>query len=100
MLAAYPYLEREDILEALTYAAWRPRRKNFRWPRDQSPDRHESDAAVGGGFYIGWLEITDSVLTGTRISRFSGIWRAHGSITMPFIRTCCLGWLMANPGLY
>ena len=23
VLAAYPYLEREDILEALSYAAWR-----------------------------------------------------------------------------
>lgn len=23
VLAAYPYLEREDVLEALTYAAWR-----------------------------------------------------------------------------
>jgi uncharacterized protein (DUF433 family) len=23
VLAAYPYIEREDVLQALTYAAWR-----------------------------------------------------------------------------
>lgn len=28
VLADYPYLEREDILEALTYAAWRAEERN------------------------------------------------------------------------
>ncbi len=29
VLAAYPYIEREDVLEALTYAAWRAEEKEF-----------------------------------------------------------------------
>ena len=29
MLAAYPYIEREDILQALTYAAWRSEEKDL-----------------------------------------------------------------------
>lgn len=29
VLAAYPYIEREDILQALTYAAWRSEEKDF-----------------------------------------------------------------------
>ncbi len=29
VLAAYPYIEREDILQALTYAAWRSEGKNL-----------------------------------------------------------------------
>lgn len=29
VLAAYPYLEREDVLEALTYAAWRAEEKEL-----------------------------------------------------------------------
>ena len=29
VLAAYPYIEREDILQALTYAAWRSEEKNL-----------------------------------------------------------------------
>ena len=28
-LAAYPYIEREDILQALTYAAWRSEEKDL-----------------------------------------------------------------------
>ena len=29
VLAAYPYLEREDVLEALSYAAWRAEEKEI-----------------------------------------------------------------------
>jgi uncharacterized protein (DUF433 family) len=29
VLAAYPYIEREDILQALTYAAWRSEEKEL-----------------------------------------------------------------------
>jgi uncharacterized protein (DUF433 family) len=29
VLAAYPYIEREDVLEALTYAAWRAKEKEL-----------------------------------------------------------------------
>ncbi|MDY6986726.1 MAG: DUF433 domain-containing protein [Thermodesulfobacteriota bacterium] len=29
VLAAYPYLEREDVLEALSYAAWRVEEKEL-----------------------------------------------------------------------
>ena len=29
VLAAYPYIEREDILQALTYAAWRSEEKDL-----------------------------------------------------------------------
>ena len=29
VLAAYPYLEREDIMEALAYAAWRAEEKDL-----------------------------------------------------------------------
>ena len=29
VLAAYPYIEREDVLEALTYAAWRSEEKEL-----------------------------------------------------------------------
>jgi len=29
VLAAYPYIEREDVLEALTYAAWRAEEKEL-----------------------------------------------------------------------
>jgi uncharacterized protein (DUF433 family) len=29
VLAAYPYLQKEDILEALKYAAWRAEEKEF-----------------------------------------------------------------------
>lgn len=29
VLAAYPYIERQDVLEALTYAAWRAQEKEL-----------------------------------------------------------------------
>ncbi|MFA5913770.1 MAG: DUF433 domain-containing protein [Burkholderiales bacterium] len=29
VLAAYPYIEREDVLEALSYAAWRSEEKEL-----------------------------------------------------------------------
>ncbi len=29
VLAAYPYIDREDILQALTYAAWRSEEKDL-----------------------------------------------------------------------
>ena len=29
VLAAYPYIEREDVLEALSYAAWRAEEKEL-----------------------------------------------------------------------
>lgn len=29
VLAAYPYIERQDVLEALTYAAWRSEEKEL-----------------------------------------------------------------------
>jgi uncharacterized protein (DUF433 family) len=29
VLAAYPYIERQDVLEALTYAAWRAEEKEL-----------------------------------------------------------------------
>jgi uncharacterized protein (DUF433 family) len=29
VLAAYPYIERDDVLEALTYAAWRAEEKEL-----------------------------------------------------------------------
>lgn len=29
VLAAYPYIEREDVLQALTYAAWRSEEKDM-----------------------------------------------------------------------
>lgn len=29
VLASYPYLEREDVLQALTYAAWRSEEKDL-----------------------------------------------------------------------
>jgi len=29
VLAAYPYIEKEDVLEALTYAAWRAEEKEL-----------------------------------------------------------------------
>ncbi len=29
VLAAYPYLQKEDVLEALKYAAWRAEEKEF-----------------------------------------------------------------------
>lgn len=29
VLEAYPYLEREDVLEAITYAAWRAEEKDL-----------------------------------------------------------------------
>ena len=29
VLAAYPYIERQDLLEALTYAAWRAEEKEL-----------------------------------------------------------------------
>ena len=29
ILAAYPYLEREDIMEALSYAAWRAEKRDI-----------------------------------------------------------------------
>ena len=29
VLAAYPYIEREDVLQALTYAAWRSEEKDL-----------------------------------------------------------------------
>ncbi len=29
VLAAYPYIERQDVLEALTYAAWRAEDKEL-----------------------------------------------------------------------
>lgn len=32
VLAAYPYVEREDILEALEYAAWRAEEKELLLP--------------------------------------------------------------------
>ena len=31
LLAEYPYLEREDILRALRYAAWRAEERSCRW---------------------------------------------------------------------
>jgi uncharacterized protein (DUF433 family) len=31
LLAEYPYLEREDILQALRYAAWRAEEHKDRW---------------------------------------------------------------------
>ena len=30
VLAAYPYIEREDVLEALSYAAWRAEERELR----------------------------------------------------------------------
>ena len=32
LLADYPYLEREDVLEALRYAAWRAREREIELP--------------------------------------------------------------------
>jgi uncharacterized protein (DUF433 family) len=32
ILAAYPYLEREDIVQALTYAAWRAEERELTLP--------------------------------------------------------------------
>ena len=29
VLASYPYIEREDVLQALTYAAWRSEEKDL-----------------------------------------------------------------------
>jgi uncharacterized protein (DUF433 family) len=33
VLAAYPYLEREDVLQALTYAAWRAEERDIELQR-------------------------------------------------------------------
>ncbi|MGZ8300278.1 MAG: DUF433 domain-containing protein [Rhodoplanes sp.] len=56
LLADYPYLEREDILEALRYAAWRAQEREIELPlADEATRRHESfpglgDFSVGSGF--------------------------------------------------
>jgi uncharacterized protein (DUF433 family) len=46
LLAAYPYLEREDILQALRYAAWRAEEREVTRARD-SRRRHEFVARLG-----------------------------------------------------
>ena len=43
VLEAYPYLEREDILEALSYAAWRPHSPN-------DPRARHFDNFFAGGY--------------------------------------------------
>jgi hypothetical protein len=49
LLADYPYLEREDILQALRYAAWLwPKGENLSCPGREAADRYESVAALGG----------------------------------------------------
>jgi len=39
ILQAYPYLEEEDIRQALAYAAWGQRRSNFRSPSHEKTHR-------------------------------------------------------------
>jgi uncharacterized protein (DUF433 family) len=36
VLAGFPYLEREDILQALRYAAWRAEEPKWCWPTDEN----------------------------------------------------------------
>lgn len=35
ILADYPYLEREDIMQALRYAAWRSEEREVVWPEHE-----------------------------------------------------------------
>jgi|GEM_PF-6393076 len=46
VLADYPSLERKDILEALSYAAWSAEERDCRWPCNENLDRHEFAAPV------------------------------------------------------
>ncbi|MEK6801174.1 MAG: DUF433 domain-containing protein [Nitrospirota bacterium] len=39
VLAAYPYIEREDVLQALTYAAWRSEEKDLPLVLAREPKR-------------------------------------------------------------
>lgn len=42
ILAEYPYLERNDVTEAFSYAAWRSEeRENLRWRPDETVARFE-----------------------------------------------------------
>ena len=47
ILAAYPYLEPEDIDQALAYAAWRLERSQSPFERVADPCRHEPVAGLG-----------------------------------------------------
>ncbi len=47
ILADYPYLEREDILQALRYAAWRAESAKSCWPMHERIGRYEPVAALG-----------------------------------------------------
>jgi len=47
ILNAYPYLEAEDVRQALVYAAWRVEEREVFLHEDQGSDRHESVARLG-----------------------------------------------------
>ncbi len=47
LLAEYPYLEREDILQALRYAAWRAEDVMSCWPTREASRRYETITALG-----------------------------------------------------
>ena len=47
VLADYPYLEREDILEALAYAAWRAEERESLWPCHENRGRYEFATSLG-----------------------------------------------------
>ena len=38
LLSDYPYLEREDIMQALRYAAWRSEEREVTWPLHEAAD--------------------------------------------------------------
>ena len=47
VLADYPYLEREDILQALRFAVWRAQKSaRSRWPPREAADRYEPVAPL------------------------------------------------------
>ena len=47
ILAAYPYLEEEDIRQALAYAAWRVEEIEVPLPPHEISSRHEPEPPVG-----------------------------------------------------
>lgn len=50
VLVDYPYLERDDVLQALRFAAWRAEeREVVCWSLHEADHRHEPVAQVGDG---------------------------------------------------
>ena len=55
VLADYPYLEREDILERYRMRLGGPKKGKCRWPCNENLDRHKFAAPVGAGVCLSRL---------------------------------------------